>query len=60
VRIVDHAYAEIEIEAELKRGNVQGLALIRQAIEGLGRVTESNGSKLSRAMAHLETCHCRA
>lgn len=58
MRVVGHEYAEIEIEAELKRGDDAALAAAREAIEALGPVRESEGSKLSRAAAHLANCHC--
>jgi inorganic triphosphatase YgiF len=58
MRIVGHNYEEIEIEAELKRGDDDALAEIRAAIEALGSVSESNGSKLSRAAAHVSACNC--
>jgi inorganic triphosphatase YgiF len=58
VRLVDHQYEEREIEAELKRGDLAALAEARRAIEALGEVHESRGSKLSRALAHLATCEC--
>src|SRR5579864_3874979 len=58
VTIVGHAYAEEEIEAELKRGDEAALAAAREAIEALGSVRESEGSKLSRAVAHVRNCDC--
>jgi inorganic triphosphatase YgiF len=58
VQLRGHDYAEVEIEAELKRGDEQALQSVRQAIEALGPVRESDGSKLSRAMAHLQACQC--
>jgi inorganic triphosphatase YgiF len=58
VHLVGHAYREIEIEAELKRGDEEALSAVRVAIEALGPVRESIGSKLSRAAAHLTDCHC--
>ncbi len=58
MRIVGHDYAEEEIEAELKRGDEQALAVVRKAIEALGAVRESEGSKLSRALAHVRDCTC--
>jgi inorganic triphosphatase YgiF len=58
VRLLGHAYAEVEIEAELKRGDEAALESVRGAIEKLGNVRESAGSKLSRATAHLADCHC--
>jgi inorganic triphosphatase YgiF len=59
VQLVGHDYREAEIEAELKRGDDAALDSARTAIEALGEVRESKGSKLSRALAHLEHCHCR-
>jgi inorganic triphosphatase YgiF len=58
MRILGHAYTEIEIEAELKGDDDSALAAIRAAIEGLGEVRESQGSKLSRAAAHVGACDC--
>jgi inorganic triphosphatase YgiF len=58
VHLLGHDYTEVEIEAELKRGDEAALDSIRSAIEALGKVRESNGSKLSRAMAHLQACDC--
>jgi triphosphatase len=58
VRLVGHAYYELEIEAELKRGDEATLEAARDAIASLGDVRPSEGSKLSRAVAHLATCHC--
>jgi inorganic triphosphatase YgiF len=58
VRIVGHQYAEIEIEAELKRGDESALVAAREAIEALGEVRDSEGSKLSRAVAHIDACDC--
>ena len=60
VRLLGHKYEEVEIEAELKRGDEAALDSVRSAIEAVGRVRESNGSKLSRAMAHLQVCDCAA
>ncbi len=60
VQLVGHRYKEIEIEAELKRGDERALDEVRSAIEALGQVHESNGSKLSRATAHLQACDCGA
>jgi inorganic triphosphatase YgiF len=56
--IVGHEYAEEEIEAELKRGDEAALSAARDAIEALGEVRESEGSKLSRAVAHVRECRC--
>jgi inorganic triphosphatase YgiF len=58
MRITGHEYSEIEIEAELKRGDEAALDAVRSAIEARGDVRESDGSKLSRAMAHVQNCHC--
>ncbi len=58
MRVVGHDYSEIEIEAELKRGDEAALDAVRLAIEALAEVRESDGSKLSRAMAHVQNCHC--
>ena len=58
VRLVGHAYDEVEIEAELKRGDEAALQAVLSAIAALGDVRPSEGSKLSRAMAHLATCQC--
>jgi inorganic triphosphatase YgiF len=58
VTLVGHDYAEVEIEAELKRGDEAALEAARDAIEALGAVHESDGSKLSRAMAHVQACQC--
>jgi inorganic triphosphatase YgiF len=55
-RIVGHDFAEIEIEAELKRGDLAALDVVREAISAMGAVRESRQSKLARAMAHLESC----
>jgi inorganic triphosphatase YgiF len=60
VRLLGHKYEEVEIEAELKRGDEAALDSVRSAIEAVGQVRESNGSKLSRAMAHLQACDCAA
>ena len=58
VRLVGHAYDEVEIEAELKRGDDAALQAVLSAIAALGDVRLSEGSKLSRAMAHLAVCQC--
>jgi inorganic triphosphatase YgiF len=58
VRLVGHDYDELEIEAELKRGDDSALEHVRAAIEAIGTVHESKGSKLSRALAHLSECDC--
>jgi len=60
VRLLGHAYAEVEIEAELKHGDEAALEAARSAIEGLGPVHNSQGGKLSRALAHLQVCACHA
>ena len=55
VALVDHdEYADREIEVELKQGEEQLLSTARTAIEALGEVYESDGSKLSRALAYLK------
>jgi len=59
VRLVGHTYAETEIEVELRRGDEATLAAARRAIEALGLVHDSRGSKLSRALAHARSCACR-
>ncbi len=56
VRLLGHAYAELEIEAELKQGDEAALEAAREAITALGPTEPSEGSKLSRAMAHLAAC----
>jgi inorganic triphosphatase YgiF len=58
MRIVGHDYAEEEIEAELKHGDEDALSAAREAIEAMGPVRESQGSKLSRAAAHVRDCDC--
>jgi inorganic triphosphatase YgiF len=60
VRLVGHAYAELEIEAELKGGDEAALHTLATAIAALGEVRPSQGSKLSRAMAHVAACGCQA
>jgi inorganic triphosphatase YgiF len=60
VRLIGHAYHEIEIEAELKQGDETALAAARAAIEAVGPVRESIGSKLSRAAGHVSNCNCRS
>jgi inorganic triphosphatase YgiF len=56
VRLLGHAYTELEIEAELKRGDETALEAAREAITALGPTEESKGSKLSRALAHVAGC----
>jgi inorganic triphosphatase YgiF len=46
-------YHELEVEVELERGDDEALVEARRAIEGLGAVQESHGSKLSRALAYV-------
>jgi inorganic triphosphatase YgiF len=58
MEVVDHAYRDVEIEAELKRGDEAALAEVESAIRGIGKVHESKGSKLGRAQAHVESCNC--
>ena len=60
VRLVGHRYAEIEVEAELKHGDEAALQAAREAIANVGTVHASHGSKLSRAVDHLEHCDCPA
>lgn len=60
MRVVDHDYAETEIEAELKGGDPSALDAVRVDIEKLGDVRDSTGSKLSRAVAHVDACNCSA
>jgi inorganic triphosphatase YgiF len=59
VRLIGHSYSELEIEVELKRGDEAALEAAREAIEAIGPVQESEGSKLGRALAHMENCHRR-
>jgi inorganic triphosphatase YgiF len=54
MHLVGGHYAEVEIEAELKRGDEAALESVRDAIASLGAVTPSEGSKLSRALTALE------
>jgi len=56
VRLVGHAYAELEIEAELKAGDEAALEAAREAIAALGPTHASEGSKLSRALNHITIC----
>jgi inorganic triphosphatase YgiF len=58
VQLVGHSYREAEIEVELRRGGEDVLQTARHAIQALGVVSESDGSKLSRALAHLRACTC--
>jgi inorganic triphosphatase YgiF len=60
MKLLGHAYADIEIEAELKRGDDAALEAVREAITRMGQVSESKASKLSRALAHLSACDCGA
>ncbi len=54
VTLVGHPdYCDREIEVELKRGEESLLSTARTAIEAVGEVSESDGSKLSRALAYL-------
>jgi inorganic triphosphatase YgiF len=54
VALVGHPdYCDREIEVELKRGEESLLSTARTAIEAIGDVSESDGSKLSRALAYL-------
>lgn len=54
VTIPGDPYAETEIEVELKRGDEAALSEARAAIEAMGAVRESIGSKLSRAIDYVE------
>jgi inorganic triphosphatase YgiF len=54
MEVVGHAYREVEIEAELKRGDEDTLEVVHNAIAAMGEVRASEGSKLSRALASLE------
>lgn len=58
VTLLGHTYREIEIEAELQAGDAAALDQARDAIEALGDVRDSEGSKLGRAQAHLRACAC--
>jgi inorganic triphosphatase YgiF len=54
VQMVGHEYREVEIEVELKQGDEAALDSARQAIEALGPIRESDGTKLSRALAYFK------
>jgi inorganic triphosphatase YgiF len=57
VRLLQHAlHSEVEIEVELERGSDDALDAARAAIEAIGAVRESQGSKLSRALEHIAGC----
>jgi inorganic triphosphatase YgiF len=59
VQLLGHpAFGELEIEVELKRGDERALEAARGAIVALGAVRESDGTKLTRALSHLASCHC--
>jgi inorganic triphosphatase YgiF len=58
MELVGHAYRDVEIEAELKRGDAAALSEVESAINAKGKVRESHGSKLGRAQAHVESCSC--
>jgi len=47
-------YEDFEIEVELYLGDDEALTAAREAIEAIGEVRESNGSKLSRAIDYIE------
>jgi hypothetical protein len=53
MQLIGHRYSDLEIEAELKRGEGAALDSVREAIESMGPVHESRASKLSRALEHL-------
>jgi inorganic triphosphatase YgiF len=54
MELVGHPYREVEIEAELKRGDEHTLELVHSAIAAMGEVQPSEGSKLSRALAAFQ------
>jgi inorganic triphosphatase YgiF len=57
VRLLHHArHTEVEIEVELDRGPDDALDAARAAIEAVGSVRESQGTKLSRALEHVAGC----
>ena len=58
VQLLGHSVRELEIEVELREGDLAALEKARAAIGALGETRESHGSKLSRALAHLRECHC--
>jgi inorganic triphosphatase YgiF len=58
VQLLGHSVEELEIEVELRQGDLAALESARVAISSLGETHESKGSKLSRALAHLRDCHC--
>jgi inorganic triphosphatase YgiF len=58
MQLIGHRYSDLEIEAELKRGDEAALDAVREAISSMGPVTESRASKLSRASAHIAACDC--
>jgi inorganic triphosphatase YgiF len=61
VQLVGHPpHKEHEIEVELRRGDTDALEQARCAIEALGSVQSADGSKLSRAVGHIEACDCTA
>src|SRR5438105_9410281 len=53
MQLIGHRYSDLEIEAELKRGDEAALDAVREAISSMRPVTESRASKLSRASAHI-------
>jgi inorganic triphosphatase YgiF len=58
VQLLGHRYAELEIEAELKRGDDAALESIRTELDAFAALQAAEGGKLSRALAHLEHCRC--
>ena len=55
VGLLGHArYEDREIEVELVNGDEAALDAAREAIEAIGQVRESHGSKLSRALDYIE------
>jgi inorganic triphosphatase YgiF len=53
MRVLGTDYADVEIEAELKRGDDEALASVRRAIAELGETRDSRESKLSRALRQV-------
>ena len=57
VRLTGHpSHVEHEIEVELHRGDEAALEVARAAVADLGRVHDGEGSKLSRALDHVQAC----
>jgi inorganic triphosphatase YgiF len=49
-------FADLEIEAELKRGDEAALRAVEDAVRAHGEVTHSTGTKLQRVADHLAAC----